>query len=76
MQVKIKQEVPAFKPVTLEITFYNLEDARMIEAMLAYNVSVPNVVYQSQDKRNKLQELMRQIREPLTEQLKKDMQCK
>lgn len=76
MQVKIKQEIPAFKSVKLEITFYNLEDARMIEAMLAYNVSVPNIVYQSQDKRNKLQELMRQIREPLTEQLEKDMQCK
>jgi len=72
MQVKIKQETVVFKPVTLEITFHNLEDARMIETMLGYNVSVPNVVYQTQDKQNRLGVLMRQIREPLTEQLAKE----
>ena len=72
MQVKIKQESRVFKPITLEITFDRLEDAQLFERMLAHNISVPSVVYTDDAVRRKeLADLMRKIREPLTEELEK-----
>ena len=45
MQVQIKKEPQVFKPVTFEITFETQEEIHLIENMLSWDVSVPEVVY-------------------------------
>ena len=45
MQVRIKQETKVFKPVTFEITFETQEEINLIENMLSWDVSIPEVVY-------------------------------
>lgn len=57
MQVKIKQETKVFKPVTLEITFETLEELKMLDDMLSWNVSIPEIVYE--DKKVKQEELLK-----------------
>lgn len=45
MQVKIKQEVPAFKPVSFELTFDTAEELTVIRDMLGWDSSIPELVY-------------------------------
>ena len=45
MKVQIKKEPQVFKPVTFEITFETQEEIHLIENMLSWDVSVPEVVY-------------------------------
>lgn len=55
----------AFKPIV--ITLENLEEVELMYEMLAFNVSIPNIVYSdSQHKNEKLVELMRTIRNGIT----------
>lgn len=71
MQVKIKQEPQVFKPVTLEITFESKEELALMNAMLAYDISVPELVFeQDEDLQQKLTELMAKIDRVIVESLK------
>ena len=45
MKVQIKKEPQVFKPVTLEITFETQEEISLIENMLSWDVSIPELVY-------------------------------
>ena len=71
MQVKIKQEPQVFKPVTLEITFESKEELTLMNEMLAYDISVPELVFeQDEDLQQKLTELMAKIDRVIVESLK------
>lgn len=68
MQVKIKQEPKVFKPVTLEITFETEEELSMFEHMLAWDVSIPEVVYAKDEvKQVYLSEMLQTLREKVLE---------
>ena len=71
MQVQVKQEPQVFKPVTLEITFESKEELALMNEMLSYNVSVPELVFeQDEDLQQKLTELMVKIDRAIIESLK------
>ena len=71
MQVKIKQEQQVFKPVTLEITFESKEELTLMNEMLSYDISVPELVFeQDEDLQQKLTELMAKIDRVIVESLK------
>ena len=71
MQVQIKQEPQVFKPVTLEITFESKEELTLMNEMLSYDFSVPELVFeQDEDLQQKLTELMVKINRVIVESLK------
>ena len=71
MQVQIKQEPQVFKPVTLEITFESKEELALMNEMLSYDISVPELVFeQDEDLQQKLTELMAKIYRVIAESLK------
>ena len=45
MQVQIKQKSKVFKPVTLEITFESKDELTLINDMLEWDVSIPELTY-------------------------------
>ena len=45
MQVQIKQEPKVFKPATLEITFESKDELTLINDMLEWDVSIPELTY-------------------------------
>lgn len=62
MQVQIKKESQVFKPVTIEITFESKEELTLMNEMLSYDISVPELVFeQDEDLQQKLTELMAKI---------------
>ena len=71
MQVKIKKEPEVFTPVTLEITFESKEELTLMNEMLSYDISVPELVFeQDEDLQQKLTELMDKIDRVIVESLK------
>ena len=71
MQVKIKQEQQVFKPVTIEITFESKDELTLVNEMLSYDISVPELVFeQDEDLQQKLTELMAKIDRVIVESLK------
>ena len=71
MQVQIKKEPQVFKPVTLEITFESKDELTLMNEMLSYDVSVPELVFeQDEDLQQKLTELMDKINRVIVESLK------
>ena len=71
MQVQIKQKSKVFKPVTLEITFESKEELTLMNEMLSYDISVPELVFeQDEDLQQKLTELMDKIDRVIVESLK------
>ena len=71
MQVQIKQEPQVFKPATLEITFESKEELTLMNEMLSYDISVPELVFeQDEDLQQKLTELMVKINRVIVESLK------
>ena len=71
MQVKIKQEPKVFEPVTLEITFESKEELTLMNEMLSYDISVPELVFeQDEDLQQKLTEFMDKINRVIVESLK------
>ena len=71
MQVQIKQEPQGFKPVTLEITFESKEELTLMNEMLSYDISIPELVFeQDEDLQQKLTELMAKIDRVIVESLK------
>ena len=71
MKVQIKQEPQVFKPVTIEITFESKEELALMNEMLSYDISVPELVFeQDEDLQQKLTELMAKIDRVIVESLK------
>ena len=71
MQVQIKKESQVFKPVTIEITFESKEELTLMNEMLSYDISVPELVFgQDEDLQQKLTELMAKIDRVIVESLK------
>ena len=71
MRVKIKQEQQVFKPVTIEITFESKDELTLMNEMLSYDISVPELVFeQDEDLQQKLTELMAKIDRVIVESLK------
>ena len=71
MQVKTKQEQQVFKPVTIEITFESKDELTLMNEMLSYDISVPELVFeQDEDLQQKLTELMAKIDRVIVESLK------
>ena len=71
MQVQIKKESQVFKPVTIEITFESKEELTLMNEMLSYDISVPELVFeQNEDLQQKLTELMAKIGRVIVESLK------
>ena len=71
MQVQIKKESQVFKPVTIEITFESKEELTLMNEMLSYDISVPELVFeQDEDLQQKLTELMDKIARVIVESLK------
>ena len=71
MQVQIKKESQVFKPVTIEITFESKEELTLMNEMLSYDISVPELVFeQDEDLQQKLTELMAKIYRVIAESLK------
>ena len=70
MQVQIKKESQVFKPVTIEITFESKEELTLMNEMLSYDISVPELVFeQDEDLQQKLTELMDKIDRVIVESL-------
>lgn len=62
MQVKIKQDTQVFKPVTLEITFESKDELIMIEDMLTWDISIPELTYpEDEAAQQRLMYLMKEI---------------
>lgn len=62
MQVKIKQDTQVFKPVTLEITFESKDELIMIEDMLMWDISIPELTYpEDEAAQQRLMYLMKEI---------------
>ena len=71
MQVQIKKESQVFKPVTIEITFESKEELTLMNEMLSYDISVPELVFeQDEDLQQKLTKLMAKIDRVIVESLK------
>ena len=71
MQVQIKKEAQVFKPVTIEITFESKEELTLMNEMLSYDISVPELVFeQDEDLQQKLIELMAKTNRVIGESLK------
>ena len=71
MQVKIKQEPKVFKPVTLEITFESKDELTLMNEMLSYDISIPELVFeQNEDLQQNLTSLMSKIDRVIVESLK------
>ena len=71
MQVQIKQEPQVFKPVTLEITFESKEELTLMNEMLSYDISIPELVFeQDEDLQQTLTSLMAKIDRVIVESLK------
>ena len=71
MQVQVKQEPQVFKPVTLEITFESKEELTLMNEMLSYDISIPELVFeQDEDLQQKLTKLMAKIDRVIVESLK------
>ena len=71
MQVKIKQEQQVFKPVTIEITFESKEELTLMNEMLSYDISIPELVFeQDEDLQQTLTSLMAKIDRVIVESLK------
>ena len=71
MQVKIKQEPKVFKPVTLEITFESKDELTLMNEMLSYDISIPELVFeQDEDLQQNLTSLMSKIDRVIVESLK------
>ena len=62
MQVQIKQEPKVFKLVTLEITFESKEELTLIEDMLTWDISIPELTYpEDEAAQQRLMYLMKEI---------------
>ena len=71
MQVQIKKESKVFKPVTIEITFESKEELTLMNEMLSYDISVPEIVFeQDKDLQQKLTKLMVKIDRVIVESLR------
>ena len=71
MKVQIKQEPQVFKPVTLEITFESKEELTLMNEMLSYDISIPELVFeQDEDLQQTLTSLMAKIDRVIVESLK------
>ena len=71
MQVQIKKESQIFKPVTIEITFESKEELTLMNEMLSYDFSVPEIVFeQDEDLQQKLTKLMVKIDRVIVEALR------
>ena len=71
MKVQIKQEPQVFKPVTLEITFESKEELTLMNEMLSYDISIPELVFeQDEDLQRTLTSLMDKINRVIVESLK------
>ena len=71
MQVQIKKESKVFKPVTIEITFESKEELTLMNEMLSYDISVPELVFeQDGDLQQKLTKLMVKIDRGIVEALR------
>ena len=71
MKVQIKQEPQVFKPVTLEITFESKEELTLMNEMLSYDISIPELVFeQDEDLQRTLTSLMVKIDRVIVESLK------
>ena len=71
MKVQIKQEPQVFKPVTLEITFESKEELTLMNEMLSYDISIPELVFeQDEDLQRNLTSLMAKIDRVIVESLK------
>ena len=71
MKVQIKQEPQVFKPVTLEITFESKEELTLMNEMLSYDISIPDLVFeQDEDLQRTLTSLMDKINRVIVESLK------
>ena len=71
MQVQIKKEPQGFKPVTLEITFESKEELTLMNEMLSYDISIPELVFeQDEDLKRTLTSLMDKINRVIVESMK------
>lgn len=64
MQVEIETKPKVYEPKTLKITFETEEEYKMFSDMLAYDVSVPEIVYTNEKaKQTKLMQMMIKIQD-------------
>ena len=71
MQVKIKQEPQVFKPVTIEITFQSKDELTLINDMLVWDVSIPELTYpEDESTQLRLRRLMNELHAVIVESLK------
>ena len=71
MQVKIKQEPQVFKPVTIEITFQSKDELTLINDMLVWDVSIPELTYpEDESTQLRLRHLMGELHAVIVESLK------
>ena len=71
MQVKIKQEPQVFKPVTIEITFQSKDELTLIDDMLEWDVSIPELTYpEDESTQLQLRLLMNKLQAVIVEPLK------
>ena len=62
IMVKIKQEPQVFEPVTLEVTFESKDELIMIEDMLMWDISIPELTYpEDEAAQQRLMYLMKEI---------------
>ena len=68
MQVQIKKEPNVFKPVTIEITFQSKDELTLIEDMLEWDVSIPELTYpKDESAQQRLMGLMNELHTAIRE---------
>ena len=71
MKVQIKKEPQVFQPVTLEITFQSKDELTLIEDMLGWDVSIPELTYPKDEAaQQRLMGLMNELRTAIREAAK------
>ena len=66
MQVEIETKPKVYEPKTLKITFETEEEYLMFHEMVAWDVSIPELVYPSEPEQQiKLTEIMTKIQEAM-----------
>ena len=71
MQVQIKKESQVFKPVTIEITFQSKDELTLINDMLEWDVSIPELTYpEDESTQLRLRRLMNELHAVIVESLK------
>jgi len=66
MQVQIETEPKVYEPKTLKITFETEEEYEMFSELVAYDVSIPELVYANEpSKQTKLMQMMLRIQDTM-----------